>query len=61
MKFQNDVIFDTLDRFPHYLLPLDQQKLYILLLVRVQNAHKISIGPFSELNYAMATKVCKIH
>lgn len=55
--FQNNVIWDALDQFPHYLLPTNKQKLYVLILGRVQNAQKISIGPLSELDYAMVTKV----
>lgn len=57
VTFQNDVIWDTVDEFPFYKLPLIKQRLIVLGLGRVQNAQKITIGPFSELNYAMSTKV----
>lgn len=57
VPFQNDVIWDTVDEFPFYKLPLIKQKLIVLSLGRVQNSQKITIGPFSELNYEMSTKV----
>lgn len=54
---QNNVICEALLQFPHYLLPSNKQKMFVMLLNRVQNPGNISIGPFSELNYEMITKV----
>lgn len=57
VEFQNNVIWDALDEFPHYILPIKKQKMLIIILKYVQNAPKVCIGPFSELNYEMITKV----
>lgn len=57
LKFQNDVIWDALNAFIHYMLPINKQKMLIIILKHVQNAPKVCLGPFSEMNYEMITKV----
>lgn len=54
---QNNLILDALNRFPFYLLPLKEQRMFVLVVSRMQRAAKFRIGPFAELNYETATKV----
>lgn len=54
---QNNLILDALNRFPFYLLPLKKQRMFVLVVSRMQRAAKFRIGPFAELNYETATKV----
>lgn len=43
---------------PWYLLPLHTQKDIRYILNRTQYGPILTIGPFAELNYETATKVC---
>lgn len=56
-EFQNEQIYVSLNRMPWHLLPLRRQKELINLLHRLQNGTVLTIGPFGELDYEMATDV----
>lgn len=55
--FQNTSILDELNRFPFYLLLINEQKMFALQLKRNQQKPKLKIGPFAELNYETACTV----
>lgn len=48
---------DALNRFKFYLLPTNKQKMFALILNRMQNGAKIQMGPFRKLDYEAATQV----
>lgn len=43
--------------FRFYLLPTNKQKLFMFAVHRMRNGSKIRMGPLSELNYEMTSKV----
>lgn len=51
------MITDALNQFPVYKLPLQTQRMYALILNRVQNGAEIHMGPFWQLNYGAVTEV----
>lgn len=42
-------------------MPTNQQKKMIDLILRMQNGSVLTIGPFDELDYEMATRVSLVH
>lgn len=54
---QNNLALDALNQFPFYLLLCMKQKMFVLLLNRMQNGKQLQLGPFLELNYSTATNV----
>lgn len=41
-------------------MSINDQKVFSHLLFRMQNGLRLTIGPFGELNYEMATDVSKL-
>lgn len=54
---QNEEIYGGLNKIPWYLMPIAEQRDFSHLLFRMQNGLRLTIGPFGELNYEMATDV----
>lgn len=50
----------ALEQFPFYLLSLEQQRLFLLILNHAQNGKQATMGPFAVLNYEAATDVSSL-
>lgn len=48
---------DALIQLPANKLPMQTQRMYALILNRVQNGTEVHMGPFQELNYTAVTWV----
>lgn len=57
MNVQNELIYQSLNEIPWYMMSTKEQKDFGHLLFRMQNGLRLTIGPFGELNYEMASDV----
>lgn len=54
---KNERIYNALTEVPWYSMTMSEQKDFAKLLQAMQNGLSLTIGPFDELNYEMASDV----